>query len=342
MAEPAQSNNRLDIRKLDGFLREILPDVDGDIAVECTAGGQSNPTFFVSYANRRLVLRKQPAGNVLSSAHAIDREYRILRALTASAVPVPRVVAFCDDRQVLGTSFYLTDRLEGRVFSSCSLEGVAPDERRAMFLSMARTMACLHTIDWEGIGLGDFGRAGNDCAAQIDRWTRQWQATRSGDIREINVLIKWLTENCPDDLTTVLCHGDFRIGNLIFHPTEPCVIGVLGWELSALGHPLADVAHSALAWHLSTSEYMGMRGLPLNAMGIPTENEYLRSYYAASGRSLRVAPFYYAFALFRLAVIFEGIGARTRHGNAMSQAAADFAKLSASFARRAVQIIGVQ
>ena len=342
MAESSQCSGGLDVRKLDGFLREILPDVEGDIAVERIPGGQSNPTFFVSYPNRRLVLRKQPAGNVLPSAHAIDREYRILGALTASAVPVPNVVAFCEDSQVLGTPFYLMDRLEGRVFSSCGLEGVTPDERRAMFLSMARTMAALHAIDWKALGLDDFGRPGNYFTRQIDRWARQWHATKSGDVPEMDVLLKWLSANRPSDMTTVICHGDFRIGNLMFHPTEPCVIGVLDWELSTLGHPLADVAYSALAWHLSTDEYMGMRGLPLNAMGIPTENEYLRAYYAASGRPLRVEPFHYAFSLFRLAVIFEGIGARARQGNAASDTATDVAKLSVKFAQRAVQIIGAR
>lgn len=328
----------LDVAALDVFLRGAIGQLEGPLAVERIAGGQSNPTFFVSYANRRMVLRKQPP-SVLPSAHAIDREFRIMSALRASSVPVPEMVLYCSDTAIIGTPFYMMERLEGRVFSDCSLPGADPGERRAMYLAMAEALAKLHRIDPAAIGLADYGKAGGYFVRQLGRWARQWELTKTRELPEMTRLLDWLPKHVPQSDVSGISHGDFRIGNLMFHPTEPRVVGVLDWELSTLGHPLADLAYSALAWRLLPSEYMGMRGKDLAALGIPSEQEYLERYYLHAGHGEPVAAFHYAFALFRLAVIFEGIAARAQAGTAASQDGAEVGKLSVAFARRAMEVI---
>ena len=328
----------LDTARLDAFLRREIAGLEGEMTMAKIPGGQSNPTFFVSYDNRRLVLRKRPA-NALPSAHAVDREFRVMRALRASAVPVPETLLYHDGDDIIGSAFYVMERLEGRVFSDCSLPGVAPEERRTMFLAMADTLADLHRVDWNAVGLGDYGKPGNYFQRQIARWSRQWELSKRRDMPELTRLLAWLPANLPDGDVTAISHGDFRIGNLMFHPTEPRVVGVLDWELSTLGHPLADLAYSALAWRLLPTEYMGMRGADLAALGIPTESEYLQRYYERMGGGDRVQPFHYAFALFRLAVIFEGIAARAQSGQASSANAAEVGELSVDFARRAIEAI---
>jgi aminoglycoside phosphotransferase (APT) family kinase protein len=328
----------LETAKLDAFLRREIAGLEGRMTVEKIPGGQSNPTFFVSYDNRRLVLRKRPA-NALPSAHAVDREFRVMRALRDSAVPVPDALLYHDGEDIIGTAFFVMERLEGRVFSDCSLPGVTPAERGAMFLAMADTLADLHKVDWNAVGLADYGKPGNYYQRQIARWSRQWEPSKRRDLPELTRLLAWLPANIPAGDTTAISHGDFRIGNLMFHPTEPRVVGVLDWELSTLGHPLADLAYSALAWRLLPTEYMGMRGADFEALGIPTEAAYLQRYYDRMGDDARVEPFHYAFALFRLAVIFEGIAARAHAGQASSANAAEVGELSVDFARRAIEAI---
>jgi aminoglycoside phosphotransferase (APT) family kinase protein len=325
--------------RLDRYLKPALPDLKGDVQIERVPGGQSNPTFFVTYGARRLVLRKQPTGALLPSAHAVDREYRVMTALARTDVPVPRTILFCGDRDIVGTPFYVMERVEGRVFDDCALPGVAPDERRAMYVSLARTLAALHAVDPAAIGLGDYGRAGNYFARQIGRWTRQWELSRTADNADIAHLIDWLPGHVPADDETAVAHGDYRIGNVIFHPDQPRVVAVLDWELSTLGHPLADLAHSCIAWHSRPEEYGGLLGLDRAALGIPEEAEYTNAYYDASPRAARMAPFHLAFALFRFAVIFEGIAARAKAGTAAAANAAEVAYLSRNFAKRAVDVI---
>ena len=286
-----------------------------------------------------MVLRKKPAGPLLPSAHAVDREHRIMQALAATDVPVPRMLAYCADDDVVGTPFYVMERLEGRVFSDCALPGVAPAERREAYLQMAETLAALHRVDWRALGLADFGREGNYFQRQVARWTRQWHLSKTRELPEIDGIAGWLSQHVPADDTTTIAHGDFRIGNLMFHPTEPRVVGVLDWELCTLGHPLADAAYSALAWRLLPSEYMGMRGLDHAALGIPTEQEYLDRYHAGAPDTGRVQPFHTAFSMFRLAVIFEGIAARAKSGAANAQNASQVGELSVVFARRAGEAI---
>ena len=307
--------------------------------LERIGGGQSNPTYFVRFDNRAMVLRKQPASNLLPSAHAVDREYRVMRALATTSVPVPKMLLYHAGRDVVGTPFYMMEQLAGRVFPHYALPGMEPTERRAIYLAMAETMARLHQVDWAAIGLADFGRSGSYFTRQMARWTKQWQMSRTTDNADVERLIVWLQANLPDERETTISHGDFRLGNLMFHPTEPRVVGVLDWELSTLGHPLADVAFNCIAYRTLPEEYGGIRGLDLAALGIPTEADYLQHYYRHSGRTDGVTSFHFAFALFRLAVIFEGIAARALSGNAVSANAAEVGQLGPVFARRAVEVI---
>jgi len=329
----------LDIARIDAFLRGRISGLSGTPRFAPIAGGQSNPTFFVDYDDRSLVLRKQPPGELLPSAHAVDREFRVMSALASTGVPVPRMVLFHPDRDIVGTPFFVMERLHGRVFGTYALDGCTPDERWAMYGSMAETMARLHRVDPSKVGLADFGKPGNYFARQVARWTRQWEMSRTCPNPWLDHLIRWLPANLPEGEETAICHGDFRMGNLMFHPTKPQVIAVLDWELSTLGHPLADVAFNAMAWRTLPAEYGGILGLDHAALGIPDETDYLERYYAAAGRHDRAHPFHFAFALFRFAVIFEGIAARAAAGNAAAGNAAQSGRLGPAFARRAVEIV---
>lgn len=311
----------------------------GELEVEQIAGGQSNPTYFVTCGGVRTVLRKQPEGELMKGAHAVDREYRVLTALADTDVPVPETLAFCEDRSVLGTPFYLMKRLEGRVFHDTSLPGLTPGQRRAIYFSMAETMARLHAVRPEAVGLSDFGRPGDYFERQVARWGRQWRASEISDIPEIDRLEGWLLENMPpDDGRVSIAHGDFRLGNLIFHPHEPRVVGVLDWELSTLGHPLADLGFCCITWRSTPEEYGGIRGLDLEALGIPARERFVEEYYRHAPKAPPLLPFHEAFALFRFAVIFVGIADRARQGIAVSQEAAALAPLARAFARRGLEV----
>jgi aminoglycoside phosphotransferase (APT) family kinase protein len=337
---PAASAAGFDAARLDAFLRGAVPGATGEMRLERIGGGQSNPTFFVEYDARSLVLRKQPPGELLPSAHAIDREYRVMRALAGSGVPVPRVVLFHAERDVVGTPFYLMERLAGRVYAAHALPGLAPGERSAMYRSMAETLAALHRVDPAAVGLADYGRPGNYFARQVSRWSKQWEASRTRANPALDRLIAWLPGHIPEGDETAICHGDFRIGNLMFDPALPRVVGVLDWELSTLGHPLADLGFNAMAWHTRPDEYGGLRGLDLAALGIPSLEDYVAHYLHAAGREDGIVPFHVAFALFRFAVIFEGIAARAAAGNAASDDAAETGSLASAFANRAAELVG--
>lgn len=328
-----------DPARLDAFLKGALPGLSGAPEITAISGGQSNPTFFVTYEGQGLVLRKQPPGPLLPSAHAVDREYRVISALAGTGVPVPPALLFCDDREVVGTPFYVMERVEGRVFHDCTLPGVSPQERAAMYADMARTLAALHNVDVTAVGLADYGRPGNYFARQVSRWSRQWAEIRTREDAHVETLIRWLPEHIPQDETSSLVHGDFRIGNLMFHPAEPRVVAVLDWELSTLGHPLADLAHNAMAWLSAPEEYGGIRGLDLPALGIPGLDAYVAAYDAAARHGVQLKPFHMAFALFRWSMIFEGIAARAKAGTASADNAAETGRLAAAFARRAVELI---
>ncbi|RDJ23189.1 phosphotransferase family protein [Bosea caraganae] len=339
---PAASAPEFDAARLDAFLAGALPGrVSGKMELERISGGQSNPTFFLSYpeTGARLVLRKKPPGPLLPSAHAVDREYRILKALAGSNVPVPPVLLFHGEDDVVGTPFYLMERLDGRVFHDTTLPGVTPDERRQMYFAMADTLAALHRFDWQGAGLADYGKPGNYYARQLRRWGKQWRETKTRDIPAVDRLIDWLGAHLDASEETTIVHGDFRLGNLMFAPGEPHVIAVLDWELSTLGHPLSDAAFSCLPWHSTPDMYAGIVGIDREALGIPTQAEYLDRYCTAAGRKDGPGNFHIAFSLFRFAVILDGIAARAKAGNAAAENAVAVGEMAESFARRAEALI---
>lgn len=314
----------------------------GELALERIGGGQSNPTYFVDFAGRRMVLRKQPAGPILQGAHAVDREFRVLSALADTDVPVPRPILFEADAAVLGTPFYLMERVEGRVFHDASLPGLEPAERRAIYLAMAETLAALHAVDPHTIGLGDYGRPGNYFERQLARWSRQWQESPQDGIPELDRLSDWLAQHLPpDDGRVSIAHGDFRIGNLLYHATEPRVVAILDWELSTLGHPLADLGFCCMPWHTAPDEYGGILGLDRAALGIPDEAEFVERYFAHAVPTAQLRPFHVAFALFRFAVIFVGIADRAAAGSAAGTNASELAPLAARFAARGLEAAGI-
>ena len=241
------------------------------LEIDRIAGGQSNPTYFVSWGGQNMVLRKQPNGPILKGAHAVDREFRAQSALYPTGVPIARPILFHDDPDLLGTPFYLMERVEGRVFSNCALPDAEPGERHALWMGLADAMAAMHAVRPDEVGLGDFGRPGNYFERQISRWSRQWRESSHEPIPELDRLNAWLVANQPpDDGSVSLAHGDFRMGNVIFHPREPRVVAILDWELSTLGHPLADLGFCALAWHMAPDEYGGILGLDHKALGLPS------------------------------------------------------------------------
>jgi aminoglycoside phosphotransferase (APT) family kinase protein len=311
-----------------------------DYRLDRISGGQSNPTYFLTHGVQRMVLRKQPNGPLLKGAHAIDREYRVLTALHPIGVPVPRPVLFHEVPDLIGTPFYLMERVEGRVFSDGALSEAGEGERHALWMGLADALGHLHSVRPDDVGLGDYGRPGSYFERQLTRWSRQWQESASEPIPELDKLASWLVANLPpDDGAVSLAHGDYRMGNVIFHANEPRVIAILDWELSTLGHPLADVGFCAMAWHTSPDEYGGILGLDLANLGLPTEADFLTRYAAANPSAAGLLPFHRAFALFRFAVIFVGIADRARQGNASGADAAKIAPLARRFAIRALEII---
>lgn len=329
----------LDFAALDRWLSARTPQ-RGPLAVDRIGGGQSNPTWFVSREDLRLVLRKKPAGPILKGAHAVEREFRVMRALEGTDVPVPRALWLEEDDSVLGTPFYVMERLEGRVFSDCTLPGLAPEERCAMYLDMARVLARLHAVRPDQVGLSDYGKPGDYFQRQIARWGRQYRESPGARIEALDHLVDWLPANLPqDDGAVSIAHGDFRLGNMIWHPTEPRIIGVLDWELSTLGHPLADLGFCVIPWHSAPDEYGGLLGTGWQADGIPTRAEFLTEYYAHARPTAPLLPFHVAFALFRFAVIFQGIADRARAGNAASDEAVRLGPLAQRFAIRALEVL---
>lgn len=329
-----------DSTRLQSYLRARLAHTTGEMRLSAVGGGQSNPTYFVAFdGGGDFVLRKQPPGELLPSAHAVDREYRIMTALAAADIPLPEMLLYCDDRSVVGTPFYVMTRLHGRVFHESGLPDSTPGERTAIYNAMNETLVRLHHIDWKAVGLADFGKPGNYFARQVARWTRQYQAGKVRDIPDIERLASWLPENIPPGDETAIAHGDFRLGNLMFHPTEPKVIAVLDWELSTLGHPLADLGFNCMIWHSLPSEYGGIMGLDHEALGIPSQDDYAARYCRLAGRSDALLPFHVAFSLFRFAVIMEGIAGRAAQGNAAAANAEEVGRLSIAYAARACAVV---
>jgi len=322
---PVADAHRFDVAALERYLRANVEDFQGPIQVEQFRGGQSNPTFKLITPNRTYVLRRKPPGKLLPSAHAVDREYRVITALAGTDVPVARCYALCADDSVIGTMFYVMDYVDGRVLWDPTLPGMTPSERSAIFSEANRVLAALHRVDYVGVGLADFGRPGNYFARQIDRWSRQYKASETEKIDAMDRLIEWLPGHIPASESTSIVHGDYRIDNMIFHPSEPRVLAVLDWELSTLGDPMADLAYHMMTWRLSANDFRGLRGSDLRALGIPDEEEYLRMYIERTGESRRPSEgdwsFYMAYNMFRLAAILQGVMARAVAGNASNERA---------------------
>ena len=297
---------------------------NGPLSLSPLSGGQSNPTFRLSTGDRHYVLRKKPPGHLIASAHAIDREYRVMKALQGSSVPVPRMFAYCEDESIVGTPFYLMEFLDGRVLLDQSLPGMAPAERGAVYREMNRVIAALHSVDYETAGLASYGKQGDYFARQITRWSRQCRESTLPVNEAMQKLMEWLPEHIPAGDEITLVHGDYRLDNLVFHPTEARVIGVLDWELSTLGHPLADLSYQCMAWRIAPALWRGIAGLDLAALGIPSEAEYVAMYAKATRRDpAEHWDFYLAYNLFRMAAILHGIAQRATDGNAAADDAVE-------------------
>jgi aminoglycoside phosphotransferase (APT) family kinase protein len=310
--------HRFDVTALEGYMEKHVTGFRGPLTVRQFQGGQSNPTYYVASADHEYVLRRKPPGKLLPSAHAVDREYRVITALGQTDVPVPRTYALCLDDGVIGTPFYIMDCLRGRVFPDPLLPDVTRAERTALYDDINDVLARLHRADWRALGLADFGKPGNYFARQIHRWTTQYRASETERIEAMERLIEWLPANLSVEDETALVHGDYRPGNMIIHPTEPRVIAVLDWELSTLGHPLADLAYNCLPFRVDPGGLLGgVSGEDLAARGIPSEKEYLAAYCRRTGRAgVGDWDFCIAFALFRLAAIAQGIMGRVIAGTA--------------------------
>lgn len=319
--------HRFDEVAVAAFLERELPGFRGPVTLRQFTAGQSNPTFHLAAQSGEYVLRKKPPGALLPSAHAIDREFRVLAALVGSGIPVPRTHLYCDHVAVAGTPFYVMDYVPGRIFADTLLPGSAPTERRAIYDGMNIVLAALHAFDWAGAGLADFGKPGKYVERQIARWSKQYAATRTEHVPAMDNLQRWLETHVPENDVTSLVHGDLRLGNLIFHEREPRVVAVLDWELSTLGHPFADLAYSCINYHLPSGNGIaaGFVGTDIAALGIPAESEYISAYSRRSGRDASADyPFFIAFSLFRVAAIQQGVYARSIAGNAASSSAARF------------------
>ncbi|HAU56366.1 MAG TPA: phosphotransferase family protein [Comamonadaceae bacterium] len=341
-----------DTAALSAWLEKNLEGFAGPLSVEMFKGGQSNPTYKLITPGQSYVMRAKPGpvAKLLPSAHAIEREFAVMSGLQGTDVPVPRMYVLCEDESVIGRAFYIMEFMQGRVLWDQSLPDMTPAERTAIYNESNRVIAALHTVKFAQQGLASYGKPGNYFERQIGRWSKQYVASITQPIEEMDKLMAWLPANMPasarDENRVSIVHGDFRLDNLMFHPTEPRVIAVLDWELSTLGHPLADFSYHCMAWHIQPGQFRGIGGLDLPALGIPSEQEYIRMYCERTGLATPEElsadwNFYLAYNLFRLAAILQGIAKRVEMGTASSaqakasgEGARPLAQLAWSFAQR--------
>src|SRR5580693_2672824 len=322
---PVRPNHRFDEASLERYLSARMPDFRGPLVVRQFVGGQSNPTFLLETPDARFVMRKKPPGTLLQSAHQVEREFRIIKALASTGVPVPRVHLLCEDTSIIGTAFLVMDFVEGRIMRDPMMPDSNPRERAACYDSMNDVLARLHQVDFRAVGLGDYGRPEAYVARQLARWSKQYEASKIDEIPEMDRLIEWLGRNIPADDETTIAHGDYRMENLIFHPSQPRVVAVLDWELSTLGHPLSDLAWASRAYHCppGIDGVLSFQGMDLQALGIPSEHEFMAAYCRRVGRaSVPDLTFFVAFSFFRGAAIAQGIAMRAKLGNASGPDAA--------------------
>jgi aminoglycoside phosphotransferase (APT) family kinase protein len=310
-----RANHRFDIAPLDAWFRANVESPAEPLQINQFQRGASNPTFLLTAGNKRWVMRKKPPGELLASAHQVDREFRVMSALGSIGFPVPRMRALCEDTSVIGTAFYVMDFLEGRIFRNARLPGMAAAERAAIYDNLNETLARLHGVDYAAIGLSDYGRPGNYFKRQMDRWTKQYRGAETNHIAEMERLIAELPALLPDSDDTAISHGDYRLENVMYHPTEPRIIAVLDWELSTLGHPLADIAYGCILYHSESESWGTLEGVDLAEAGIPTESEYVAAYCRRTGRD-GIPGFnaLLAFSMFRLASIGQGVYKRNLAG----------------------------
>ena len=326
---PVSSRQQFSIEALTAWMNSHVEDFKGPLGIEQFKGGQSNPTFKLITADKIYVMRSKPgpAAKLLPSAHAIEREFQVMAALRKADMPVAKMMALCVDEAVIGRAFFIMEFIEGRVLWNPALPGMTTTERAAIFDEMNRVIARLHQVDFAAIGLGDFGKAGNYFERQIGRWSKQYRASETEKIDAMDRLIEWLPQHIPPGEETSIVHGDYRMDNLIFHPTEPRVLAILDWELSTLGHPLADFAYHCMTWHVPPNAFRGLAGIDLPALGIPDFKSYVSRYCERTERSgIENFEYYLAYNLFRMAAILQGIMKRVVDGTAASEQAVAMGK----------------
>jgi aminoglycoside phosphotransferase (APT) family kinase protein len=326
---PVREAHRFDESALNIYLKKNLQGYQGPLTVQQFEGGQSNPTFLLTAGGKKYVLRKKPPGQLLPSAHQVDREFRVMKALERSEVPVPKMYLLCEDKNMIGTIFFVMEHVQGRVLEDISLPGMTADERHAIYFDMIRVLAALHSVDYGALGLDNYGKAGNYFIRQIGRWSKQYVAAKTDEIESMERLMEYLPANVPADDTSCIVHGDYRMGNMIIHPTEPRIVALLDWELSTLGHPLGDLGYCCMFYRSGIAGRISVDGLTGPSTGIPTEDEFLAEYCRLSGRcGIANWNFYLAFSFFRLASILQGVYKRGIMGNASSTEAIERGRMA--------------
>jgi aminoglycoside phosphotransferase (APT) family kinase protein len=324
------------VEALEQYLASSITCFRGPIAVQQFVHGQSNPTYLLECGSNRYVLRRKPPGRLLPSAHAVDREFRVMRALLPTDVPVPRTLCYCDDESVIGSVFYVMEYVEGRIFQDLYLDSIPASGRTAIYDELNRVIAALHRVEPANVGLGDFGKHGGYVARQVARWTKQYRASETRRIDAMERLIEWLPQHIPAEQPSRVTHGDYRLDNVIFHPREPRILAVIDWELATLGDPMADFVYHCMPWRLPSGSQSSLTGRDVTALGIPTEPEYVRRYCERTGRaSFEHFDFYMAFSMFRLAAFLQEVAARALQGIASSERAEEAGRRAGPMAEAA-------
>lgn len=340
MNTPQAVDPDFDLAALQRYLSDHIPEITNALNIKQFTAGQSNPTYQLISGNQKYVLRKKPAGDLLPSAHAVDREYRVMHALRNTEVPVPRMLTLCMDRDVIGTEFYVMEMVEGKVSQDPGLPHLTPEQRNVFYHSFIKTLAQLHSVDPVAAGLSDFGRPQGFLKRQVERWSKQYRATETEQIEAFDNLLEWLPKNLPDDDLTGIVHGDFRPGNVVTANEQPEVKALLDWELCTLGHPFADIGYACAPYHADILPYGRLHGLDYKSLGIPTEQEFIDLYCKYSGRSeVSNHLFFVVFSLFRSAAIIQGVYKRGLEGNAASAQAVNMGHLARQRAETSWRIV---